>query len=263
MPMPTAPRNSGSYVIDLTTILTNAAQQHISRRAERSVQPTRALPAGVALPSLEDQLERVTRDPPVIAKSGYDPFEGCAGENERSFDTRGHQKPFDPARAPGFQATRQYLDEPRSRALPEKLKGASHPPEARPGLSGSARAHVGLFFGTQISWRKTSMRYALVIIALTLSLVGCSKPKSGCAAHGSEASCTADKACNWNSDKNKCKKAEAAPKAEAPAPQAAPTPAPTPAPAPQTQPPAPSQPEQAPAEAPHPAPMAPPAPNNQ
>ena len=29
--------------------------------------------------------------------------------------------------------------------LPEKLKGASHPPEARPGLSGSARAHVGLF----------------------------------------------------------------------------------------------------------------------
>jgi hypothetical protein len=147
--------------------------------------------------------------------------------------------------------------------LPEKLKGASHPPEARPGLSGSARGHVGLFFGTQISWRKTSMRYALVIIALTLSLVGCSKPKSGCAAHSDEASCTADKACNWNSDKNKCKKAEAAPKAEAPAPQAAPTPAPTPAPAPQIQAPAPSQPEQAPAEAPHPAPMAPPAPNNQ
>ena len=43
-------------------------------------------------------------------------FEGCAGENERSFDTRGHQKPFDPARAPGFPATRQYLDEPHSRA---------------------------------------------------------------------------------------------------------------------------------------------------
>ena len=94
------------------------------------------------------------------------------------------------------------------------------------------------------------MRYALVIIALTLSLVGCSKPKSGCAAHSDEASCTADKACNWNLEKNKCKNAEAAPKAEAPAPQAAPTP--------ETQAPAPSQPEQAPAEAP--APMAPPTP---
>ena len=92
------------------------------------------------------------------------------------------------------------------------------------------------------------MRYVLVIIALTLSLVGCSKSKSGCAAHSDQESCEADiTACKWNSEKNKCD-------------------APAPAPAPQTQAPAPAPsetPAQPPSEAPHPAPMAPPAPNNQ
>jgi hypothetical protein len=72
------------------------------------------------------------------------------------------------------------------------------------------------------------MKYGFVIAGLALLLVGCN-PKDGCRSHADEASCVADKACQWKAEKNKCKAAKNAP---APSEQAAPPTAAAPSAAP-------------------------------
>ena len=61
-----------SFVIDLAAILTNTSHQPLPRCAERSLLPTRVLFAGVALSPLEDPLQRVIHDPPVLVELGYE-----------------------------------------------------------------------------------------------------------------------------------------------------------------------------------------------
>ena len=60
-------------LIDLSAILTNAVQQCFSRGAERSILPTGVLFAGIALPPLQDPLERIIDDPPVRVELRYEP----------------------------------------------------------------------------------------------------------------------------------------------------------------------------------------------
>jgi hypothetical protein len=55
-------------VINFTTELTNTAQQCLSRGAKRPVLPARVLFAGFALPSLQDPLQRIVHDPPILVK---------------------------------------------------------------------------------------------------------------------------------------------------------------------------------------------------
>jgi len=65
------------------------------------------------------------------------------------------------------------------------------------------------------------MRPLLAIVVLTLSLFGCGekKPEAAvqCSAHTDAASCVADTACNWQTDRAECKPAEA-PRTPAPGP---------------------------------------------
>jgi hypothetical protein len=55
-----------SIVVDLAAILTNTPQQPFSRGAKGSVLPSRVPFARIALPSLQDPLQRVIHDPPVL-----------------------------------------------------------------------------------------------------------------------------------------------------------------------------------------------------
>jgi len=61
------------------------------------------------------------------------------------------------------------------------------------------------------------MKWVFAIAGSAL-LLGCS-PTDPCRSHGDEASCVADKACQWKAKKNKCRAAEKAP---VPSEQAAP-----------------------------------------
>jgi hypothetical protein len=72
------------------------------------------------------------------------------------------------------------------------------------------------------------MKYALAITGLTLLVVACS-PTDPCRSHSDEASCAADKACQWNSAKNKCKTSK---DDQAKEENASPKPTPPPPPAP-------------------------------
>jgi hypothetical protein len=94
------------------------------------------------------------------------------------------------------------------------------------------------------------MKSVLAISGLTIALVGCS-PTDPCRSHSDEASCVADKACQWKTKKDKCHtvKENASSQEQAP----------TPTPGPSEQPAAPSTGAPTPA----PSPTAPPAPNNQ
>jgi hypothetical protein len=67
------------------------------------------------------------------------------------------------------------------------------------------------------------MKCGFVIVGLALLLVGCN-PTDGCRSHADEASCVADKACQWKAEKNKCKAA----KKEKKSPQSEKTTAPAP-----------------------------------
>ena len=53
----------------------------------------------------------------------------------------------------------------------------------------------------------TKMKCVLAITGLALLLVACS-PTDPCRSHADEASCVADKACKWNTKKDKCKAAK-------------------------------------------------------
>jgi hypothetical protein len=68
------------------------------------------------------------------------------------------------------------------------------------------------------------MKRVITIIGLTLLLIACS-PTDPCRSHTDEASCAADKACQWNSKKDRCKTPkEAKPSASGPAPSPTPSP---------------------------------------
>jgi hypothetical protein len=96
------------------------------------------------------------------------------------------------------------------------------------------------------------MKCVLAISGLTIALVACS-PTDPCRSHSDEASCVADKACQWKTGKKKgkCKTVKENTSSQEQAP--------TPTPGPSEQPAAPSTGAPTPA----PSPTAPPAPNNQ
>jgi hypothetical protein len=58
-----------------------------------------------------------------------------------------------------------------------------------------------------------AMRKAIVIVAATLFvgtglLASSAQAKNPCAIHKDNAACSADKACGWNAQKNKCQRAK-------------------------------------------------------
>ena len=59
---------SESILIDLAAILANAAEQPFACGAKGSILPTGVLIARVALPPLQDPLQRVIDDPPVLVE---------------------------------------------------------------------------------------------------------------------------------------------------------------------------------------------------
>ena len=60
--------------VNLAAVLANAAEQPFSRSAEGSTLPAGALFPGFALLSLQDPLQRVIDDPPVLVELGYEPI---------------------------------------------------------------------------------------------------------------------------------------------------------------------------------------------
>jgi hypothetical protein len=74
------------------------------------------------------------------------------------------------------------------------------------------------------------MRSVLAIGVVTLLLVACSPTDNPCRAHKDEASCLADKACQWKAEKNRCRMAK---KGESPQSEQTTTPAPSEQAAPQ------------------------------
>jgi hypothetical protein len=61
-----------SVVIDLTAVLTNAAQQSLSRSAEVAASPTGVLFPGIALLPLQDPLKRIVHHSPGRVELGYE-----------------------------------------------------------------------------------------------------------------------------------------------------------------------------------------------
>ena len=78
------------------------------------------------------------------------------------------------------------------------------------------------------------MKLALAVGGLTLLLVACG-PTDPCHTHKDQASCTAESACQWKAEKNKCKTHKEGKKKRQKSPQAeqTTTPAPEPAPSPE------------------------------
>jgi len=65
-------QRSGSNQINFTTILTDAAQQRCTSGAKRAILPAEIPASGIALPALQDPLQRIICDPPTRVELGYD-----------------------------------------------------------------------------------------------------------------------------------------------------------------------------------------------
>jgi hypothetical protein len=63
-----------SFVVDLAAILTNAAQQSLSRSTKGSVLPSGVSFSGAAFLTLENPLQGVIDDPPTLVELGYEPI---------------------------------------------------------------------------------------------------------------------------------------------------------------------------------------------
>ena len=62
------------FVVDFAAIFANTSQQALSRCAEGSILPARIFFAGIALPPLQDPLQRIVHDPPVRVELRYEPI---------------------------------------------------------------------------------------------------------------------------------------------------------------------------------------------
>jgi hypothetical protein len=57
--------------VDLAAIFADAPEQRLSRSAEGATPPAGVLLAGIALPPLQNPLQRIIHDPPVRIELGY------------------------------------------------------------------------------------------------------------------------------------------------------------------------------------------------
>ena len=125
------------------------------------------------------------------------------------------------------RATRSPLCEAEA-PVPESTPGAFCYPARRP------RCSYSKLLRCDASTREERMKLALAVGGLTLLLVACG-PTDPCHTHKDQASCTADSACQWKAEKNKCKTPKEGKKKRQKSPQAeqTTTPAPEPAPSPE------------------------------
>jgi hypothetical protein len=65
---------SECILVDYAAIFTNAAQQSLSRGAERAINPAGVSFAGVSLPALKDPLEWIIYDSPIGVELRYEPI---------------------------------------------------------------------------------------------------------------------------------------------------------------------------------------------